>query len=947
MPKTLRDDRQGDLFAMQAPPPIAAPAPCVDPTKRIEHAALLDRLALGPRADITVVTPSLRLAQALEAQVDSLQAARGCAFWEASDIVAFGPFNRRCHEAALFCPAVTRLPALLSDAAERLVWEEAIRASPWRDAVLSVPATAALAAEAWALAHSWRIAGALRMEPCGIDAEAFAHWADDYRRRTERANLIDGARLPALVGELLGDGALEAPRTLVAYAFERITPQQSDFLEACRRAGTEVVLCDAPAVPAWLSRVELEHPRAELEQAARWARSRLEAASPGRLPRIGVVVPDLAKRRREAQRVFARVLAPNEPFAGHDRAPLFDISMGEPLSAWPLVDAALAVIAIALGPVTFDRASRLLRSPFIAGSEAELAARARLDAALRRAAPASVSLVALRKMFSHVSRRYAAPACPRLDRALDGLIEAAKESARAAPLEWARRFTRMLDAVGYPGERALDSSEHQALRKWRDLLGELATLTPVAGEWNAAEALARLQRLCGETLFQPKVAQAPVQVVGLLESVGLAFDHLWVSGLEEGAWPIAARPHPLIAASLQRRAGIPQASPEAAFRVDEAITHGWRGAAAEVVFSSARADGDREMVPSPLVADVALAALESLSIPAYPLMREVLFAVRRDAMSRRVDDIGPPVAKGPAPGGTRILVDQAACAFRAFAHFRLDARSLEAPQPGLDAMDRGQLLHVMMARLWEGLKDSATLAATDEATLAVLIGEAVDAALARVHDDRPGRLEGPFAEMERERLAQIAREWLALEATRPPFEVRLREASMPLSAGRLQIDGRIDRIDRLEGGGLAIIDYKSGNVRVGAWMGERPDDPQLPLYALAAGQGDVRAVAYARLKAGDRGFSGVSRDADAIPGVPAVDKYRGVGAPATWEELMAQWRIEVDRLGEGFANGDARVDPKQLLATCRWCDLKPLCRVHERLSPLDEGDEDEDREESA
>ena len=35
-------------------------------------------------------------------------------------------------------------------------------------------------------------------------------------------------------------------------------------------------------------------------------------------------------------------------------------------------------------------------------------------------------------------------------------------------------------------------------------------------------------------------------------------------------------------------------------------------------------------------------------------------------------------------------------------------------------------------------------------------------------------------------------------------------------------------------------------------------------------------------------------------------------------------------------------DPKQLLATCRNCDLQPLCRVHERLGTLAEEDFEED-----
>ena len=36
-------------------------------------------------------------------------------------------------------------------------------------------------------------------------------------------------------------------------------------------------------------------------------------------------------------------------------------------------------------------------------------------------------------------------------------------------------------------------------------------------------------------------------------------------------------------------------------------------------------------------------------------------------------------------------------------------------------------------------------------------------------------------------------------------------------------------------------------------------------------------------------------------------------------------------MGYAVGAGDARVDPKRALQTCRQCDLQPLCRVHERL----------------
>lgn len=944
MAKKPHQDLQGDLFAG---PAGSEPAAAARANGLIDREALLARLVRGHGERLTVITPSLRLAQALEADVDARQVAAGRAHWEAPDILAFGPFVRRCYDEALYGPAGTGAPVLLSDPAAQLLWEEAIRASPWRDSLLSIPATASLAAEAWLLAHAWRIDGALRTEPGSEDAEAFATWAEHYARRLDRERMTDTARLPAVVAALVAQGSVARPATLVAYAFDRMTPQQSDFIDACERAGVVVLRCDAPCFGGHVSRVELEAPRAELEHAARWARSRLEAASGARAPRIAVVVPDLAKRRREVARVFARVLGPDDGAA--PGAPLFNISLGEPLSSYPLVDAALALVELASGPVEWERASRLVRSPFIAGAEAEQAERGRLDAALRRVVPASLTLMRLRQLISHAGQRHAAPACAGLTTVFDRLIDTQPESGRAPASEWARRFTAILDAAGFPGERTLDSTEYQALGKWRETLADLAALNPVAGEWTATEARSRLQRLCGDTVFQPRSGSAPVQVLGLLESVGLAFEHLWVSGLTEASWPIASRPHPLIAPSLQRRAGIPQASPEEAFKVDQAITRAWRRAAPEVVFSSARTEGDRELLPSPLVADVPLASADELAIAQYPMLRDLLFRAGREpgAITAKHDYMGPAVEGAAAKGGTRILVDQAACPFRAFAHFRLDARALEHPEPGLGPMDRGTLLHAMMATLWEALKDSTTLHATDEATLAQLIDAAAADAIKRVHDDRPGRLEGRFAELERERLAGIAREWLAIEMARPAFRVTMREESMPLAAGGLLIDGRIDRVDHLEGGGLAVIDYKTGSVRVGAWMGERPDDAQLPLYALAAegGEDDVRAVAYARLKTGDRGFSGVARSADVIPGVQAVEKLKG--PVKTWDDLLLMWRREVDLLGDNFAAGHATVDPKALLSTCRWCDLKPLCRVHERLTPLDEGDEDESAEEES
>jgi hypothetical protein len=139
-------------------------------------------------------------------------------------------------------------------------------------------------------------------------------------------------------------------------------------------------------------------------------------------------------------------------------------------------------------------------------------------------------------------------------------------------------------------------------------------------------------------------------------------------------------------------------------------------------------------------------------------------------------------------------------------------------------------------------------------------------------------------------------------------------------------------MDKLADGTHAIIDYKTGSrATPNDWMGERPEEPQLPLYVVSA-QEPVSAVAFAKLKTGDMKFAGFSQNEKEIPGVKPAK---------SWSGLVQYWKTELEGLATGFAEGEASVDPKKGLATCRNCDLQPLCRVHERLDALEEEEGDE------
>jgi probable DNA repair protein len=389
-----------------------------------------------------------------------------------------------------------------------------------------------------------------------------------------------------------------------------------------------------------------------------------------------------------------------------------------------------------------------------------------------------------------------------------------------------------------------------------------------------------------------------------------------VTGLTDEVWPLRAKPNPFIPPALQRRAGIPEASAEATLARAKRVTDGWRSAAGEVIVSFPTMEEDRVLIASPLIATVSEAAPEAVCASPPLRYRDAIFSLRT---IETLDDARAPALATTTPrGGTRILSDQAACPFRAFARHRLAAESLEEPVDGPDPRARGLLLHELMRALWNELRDSEAL----HGDCGPAIEKAAAAAVAEA------RLEEPFAALERARLARLAREWLDIERARAPFEVAATESKRRLSVAGLDLSGRIDRLDRLASGGHALIDYKSGRVTPNEWMNVRPDDPQLPLYAVNAEE-DIAAVAFAKLKTGEMRYMGFSRDKDVIPGVKQAQD---------WDALLSGWKREIESLGAGFAAGDARVDPKRPPQTCTYCGLQPLCRVHER-SPAPAGDE--------
>ncbi len=658
-------------------------------------------------------------------------------------------------------------------------------------------------------------------------------------------------------------------------------------------------------------------PDTELEAAIDWLLDRMQQNPEGH---FGLIVPDLSGQRAEVERRLAAALQPSLELPGrldHDR--VFDVAGGEPLAARGVIATALDLLQLDTGPPPFAILTRLLRSRFLAGSEAERGARARLDVTLRE----QHTNCALAQLATLAHRRD----CPVFAELLEQHASETPAGTQRAPLhEHVRGIAAALEAWGWPGPGPLCSDVHQTVQEWQSRLRTLAAAAPLVGPVTRSAAVGELLRLC-QAPFQPERGLARLLVLETLEDTGVPLDGLWVTGLGADRWPRPAAPDPLLPAGLQRTLGIAAALPSRQLLEARRVQAAWQCCTRELVLSWPRQRDDAMLLPSPLLPRAATIT------PAAGRARRAGLQQAARRVESLADDVAPalePAAR--AAGGARLLELQAQCPFRAFAELRLGAGVLEEPAPGLPAKLRGQLLHEALRIVWSDLGGSRSLHALDPAEREARVDRAV-AQSAQAFD--LGRFGSRTAALEREWQQAALGHELAADLRRPDFEVIATEATRHVRLAGVPLELRIDRIDRV-GARTLLIDYKtSRDVTVRQWSGTRPAAPQLPLYAVTCDPPPA-GIAFAvvardgadlRGVAADAGLLGTAADVAQFP--RDADGWR----PADWQELCARWRQVLSRLAADHAAGGAAVDPRDAQA-CRRCHLKVLCHI----STVDEDD---------
>ena len=354
------------------------------------------------------------------------------------------------------------------------------------------------------------------------------------------------------------------------------------------------------------------------------------------------------------------------------------------------------------------------------------------------------------------------------------------------------------------------------------------TAAEAYGEADAADypqLLAAALSEAGDVAGEAFLAHPRVSIWGTLEARAQSAETVILGGLNEGVWPAQPAPDPWLNRQMRERIGLN--APER--RIGLAAHDFLQAASAPTVYltRAVKADGS-PTTPARWLSRLTT-LLEGADRPALEAMQGrgaewLALAEAMDAPDALVEPARRPAPRPPAGARPRKLsVTEIEALIRdpysIYARHVLGLRALDEPGAPPDQRLRGETLHAVMERFilecdpWPGPAKAR---------------ETFD----RLSDEVIAEVAPPpaLADIWRARLARVApwivREEEARRAYSRPIGAELKGvATIETKLGEFRLTGRADRvdyIDNLPDGGVAIIDYKAG---------QAPSNKQAQVYA--------------------------------------------------------------------------------------------------------------------
>ena len=734
--------------------------------------------------------------------------------------------------------------------------------------------------DAWQRCMFWQISPEHPALQFNEHTRSFQHWYRIFQRTLKTRHAITPAHLPNYLLEI---GFSPQPTPVIWTCFDEFTPLQKYFQQQLRERNCVQLWDDYQEKCIDGYYFSANNPQEELQQAIIWAQQQLIQNK----QRIAIVVPELQHHIHTIQTLFAQYFSSDQ----------YNISYGKPLADYPIIRTALECLALDGERISGQQIRFLLQSPFISGGQTEFAARSQT---LQDSPLMKIGDLSWDDFLNHIKIT-----APKLHECLQSLF---RYPPTDSPYAWTQHFKQRLHLLGFPGELGIDSTLYQCLNRFHLLLDEFMSLNAVAQTLTAQDAIQTLRELSASVLFQIQKPRTAITVLGILEASGCQYDSIWISNLTDHCLPQKTKFSPYLPIHLQKTLTMPHSSAEQEYQRALLVLRRFGYASDSIIYSYPSSIGDQPQLPSPLISHY----------PPYTRLpnkkEDAMIALEPYVESYR----HPPKLHEKLSGGTALLANQAKCPFQAFATHRLKIRSHPRITDGIDLAERGQILHRVMESLWAQLENQAHLLRLPAEQLEQMIQRSIKTTLDVFKRDYPAMLSNLAQEIEYQRLRQLIEACLAWEKRRDPFEIVALEQSYHINLAGLPLQVRVDRLDKGGQQNQIVIDYKTSLPTTKPWLEERPEAPQLLLYALLDPK--ITTLVFIQLKAGRLSLQGLSVDPNDEPGMQIIP------ANQNWETYRQHWEQQLTLLATEIQEGHCAPQPKRS-SLCQQCAFPSLCRL--------------------
>lgn len=835
-----------------------------------------DTLFAKMQTGALVITPNNRLSQQLLQHFFKAQTA--CPVQEKPRCFPYQTFLRYLFKQLQYQMPQQDYPAVLTPPQQQLLWREIILSN--QDAEFASEGLLTAVQDAWSRCMYWQIDMLDSAFTQTAQTRQFQQWQDQFHKKLQVLNAIT---IEQIIPYISPYPIFPVPVTLIWACFNDYTPQQLSLQHNLAKQGCTQYQYDLTKNNSPVLQYAGKDHHDEYLQLTLWLQSRLKACDTC----IGVVVPDLQNQSRFLSRFLQQ----------HIPADQFNISLGETLLSHSLVAHAFSLLRLSSQDMSNEQLRLLLSTPFIAGAKIEFLERAQAlqDGKIMREAVSP---------FSNLLKELAKKT-PKLHEKLDSLIGFPE---KASPWEWVEFFKTRLQHFGFPGEYALDTKSYQYLQRLMNLFDEFLQFALITPLMNRTQALDILNHQAQSTIFQTRKSACPIQILGLLEASGCTFDSVWVCGLTDQCLPEKTNLSPFIPLEIQRQGEMPHSLPHLELQFAQNLLHRLQYGNSNMVCSYPCLSGDTPNLPSPLIQNFT---------DYQP--QEMQDSSTKELVMREESYLIPLTTNEIVLGGTSLLAHQAKCPFRAFAAHRLHAKPGPAISQGPDASERGQMMHQIMDRIWRNLGSQHQLTSTSPHELNSLITQIIIEVLSPFTQQRPNSFPPIIQEVEMTRLQSLVHACLDWEMQRPSFIVQALEKSFTINLAGMDFQVRVDRLDTITACDKKwVIDYKSRLPTPKPWNEDRPQEPQLLLYALL--DQDINGLLFLQLNAGQLVCSGISETVLPLDGIGALKKDE------QWSDYQRQWQQQLNNLAQEFRTGYCPPEPARE-SICQTCDFQSLCRI--------------------